>query len=297
MADTSDVKGKISELAKSTLDGLIQGSEVEAVKGDYIGDDGLLYCGKCRTKKETVIKFPGGTIFGAGGECKVLCQCKCQVEAERRRKDREEHEQEMLHIRRMRDASLMDAKYKNARFDTYQITSNNKRAYNLARNYCQQFDQMFANNQGVIFYGPVGTGKSYTAACIGNELLDHNQSVIMTSFVKILQNIEKQDEAGYIAMLNSAKLLILDDLGTERNTDYAMEKVYNIIDSRSRTSKPMVLTTNLSLSDMMNVDDIRYKRIYDRIFETCFPVEVPGDSFRRISAAQRYDRMERYMEG
>lgn len=203
----------------------------------------------------------------------------------------------MMRIQRMRDASLMDAKYKHARFENFQVNANNRKAYNLARNYCQQFDRMFADNQGVIFYGPVGTGKSYTAACIGNELLDHNQSVIMTSFVKILQNIENQDEAGYIAMLNSAKLLILDDLGTERNTDYALEKVYNIIDSRSRTSKPMVLTTNLSLNDMLDVQDIRYKRIYDRIFETCFPVEVPGDSFRRVSAAQRYDRMEKYMEG
>lgn len=81
----------------------------------------------------------------------------------------------------------------------------------------------------------------------------------MTSFVKILQNIQKQDEAEYIAMLNSAKLLILDDLGTGRNTDYALEKVYNIIDSCSRVSKPMVLTTNLSLDEMMDATDIRYK--------------------------------------
>lgn len=39
-------------------------------------------------------------------------------------------------------------------------------------------------------------------------------------------------------MLNSAKLLILDDLGTERNTDFALEKVYNVIDSRVRASMP-----------------------------------------------------------
>ena len=285
------------EAAVNALEGMIQEKQAVITAGDYIGDDGLLYCGKCRTKKETVLKFPDGTIFGAGGERKVSCQCKCQVEAERNRKAKEQYEQDMMRIRRMRDASLMDVKYKDAYFDTYKVTQSNRRAYNLAKHYSQKFDQMYAENQGIIFYGPVGTGKSHTAACIGNWLLDHNHSVVMTSFVKILQNIEKQDEAGYIAMLNSAKLLILDDLGTERSTDYALEKVYNIIDSRSRTSKPMILTTNLSLNDMLDAEDIRYKRIYDRIFETCFPVEVPGDSFRRISAAQRYDRMEKYMEG
>lgn len=156
---------------------------------------------------------------------------------------------------------------------------------------------MYSENQGLIFHGPVGTGKSFTSACIANELLDSSTSVIMTSFVKILQNIQKQDEAEYIAMLNSAKLLILDDLGTERNTDYALEKVYNIIDSRSRVSKPMVLTTNLSLDEMMDATDIRYKRIYDRILETCYPVEISGDSFRMQSAAQRFDRMAEFMEG
>lgn len=297
MEDGREAKNLIGDLAKEVLDGIVHGVVADRSDGDYIGEDGLLYCGKCNTKKETVIKFPDGTIFGAGGERKVSCQCKCQAEEERRRQERDRYEQEMLQIRRMRDASLMDVKYKNARFDRYQINENNRRAYNLAKNYCKQFDRMFSDNQGIIFHGPVGTGKSYTAACIGNELLDHNQSVIMTSFVKILQNIEKQKESEYIAMLNSAKLLILDDLGTERSTDYALEKVYNIIDSRSRVSKPMVLTTNLSLNDMLDVQDIRYKRIYDRIFETCFPVEVPGDSFRRISAEQRYDRMEKYMEG
>ena len=164
-------------------------------------------------------------------------------------------------------------------------------------NYSKRFDRMFSENQGLIFHGPVGTGKSFTSACIANELLDNSTSVIMTSFVKILQNIQKQDEAEYIAMLNSAKLLILDDLGTERNTDYALEKVYNIIDSRSRVSKPMVLTTNLSLDEMMDATDIRYKRIYDRILETCYPVEISGDSFRMQSAAQRFDRMAEFMEG
>lgn len=156
---------------------------------------------------------------------------------------------------------------------------------------------MYQESQGIIFYGPVGTGKSFTAACIANNLLDNQTSVIMTSFVKILQNIQNQDEAAYIAMLNTAKLLILDDLGTERNTDFALEKVYNIIDSRSRSTKPMILTTNLSLEDMMNVQDIRYKRIYDRIFETCFPVEISGESFRRIAAEQRFDKMAKFMEG
>lgn len=73
---------------------------------------------------------------------------------------------------------------------------------------------MKKKNQGLLFYGTVGTGKSYTAACIANELLQNCIPVIMTSFVKILQDIQgSKDEASYIQILNSASLLIIDDLG------------------------------------------------------------------------------------
>ena len=78
---------------------------------------------------------------------------------------------------------------------------------------------------------------------------------------------EEKDNGG----LNTAKLLIIDDLGAERGTDYALEKVYNIIDSRYLSGKPLILTTNMTLKDMQESEDIRYRRIYDRIFEMCFP--------------------------
>ena len=61
------------------------------------------------------------------------------------------------------------------------------------------------------------------------------------------------DEAAYIGMLNACSLLIIDDLGAERNTDYALEKVYNVIDSRVRADKPMILTTNLTFDEMMRI--------------------------------------------
>lgn len=97
--------------------------------------------------------------------------------------------------------------------------------------------------------------------------------------------------------MNSASLVILDDLGAERNTDYALEIVYNVIDSRYRSRKPMIITTNLTLSEMQNPPDIRYSRIYDRIFEVCYPVEFTGKSLRMKEAASRFDDMKSLLEG
>ena len=284
---------EISEAARNVLNDIIAGSTVKENDGDYINSDGLLYCGKCHTKKERFVQYLGEA------ERKVPCVCKCQQEANEEQKRQEEYREKIFQIRRIRDSSMIDSKYRDAKFGSYKVIEQNKKVYQIASKYANNFDRMLKDNQGIIFWGPVGTGKSFTAACIANDLMERQVPVVMTSFVKILQNLQnqKQDEAEYIAILNNASLLILDDLGTERNTDYALEKVYNVIDSRSREKKPMILTTNMTVSDMLENEDIRYKRIYDRIFETCLPVEVSGTSFRKIAAEQRFEKMVKFMEG
>ena len=262
-------------------------------EGDYI-QDGILYCGKCRTPRQKKIRFPMKT----SEERIVWILCKCGVERREQERAHQEYEEQMRRIDRMRTASMMPGKFKDCTFGNYDIWKENKRAYTIAQKYVALFPEMEEKNQGLLFYGPVGTGKSHTAACIANALMEKEISVIMTSFVKILQDIQTndRDEGSYLAMLDSARLLIIDDLGAERNTDYALEKVYNIIDSRVRANKPMILTTNLKVVDMMETQDIRYRRIYDRIFEVCYPVEVNGPSHRLRQAAERQEAMRRLFE-
>lgn len=269
--------------------------KVQANEGDYIGKDGLLYCGKCKGKKQT--RLPASELSG-GRERVVRCICQCQVEANKRREEKEERKETIVRIRRLRDSSLIDDKLKNVRLSTFQKDADNQKLYMLAEKYVSNFDEMYKNRQGILFWGAVGTGKSYTAACIANELMDQMTPVIMTSFVKILQNIQgkQEEEKVFMNMLNDASLLIIDDLGTERNTDYALEKVYNIIDSRYRIGKPLILTTNMTMKEMQETTDIRYKRIYDRIFEMCFPAKATGKSWREKEAAQRFDKMKKLME-
>ena len=153
-----------------------------------------------------------------------------------------------------------------------------------------------------MFYGDVGTGKSYTAAVIANELLDRMEAVIMTSFIKLVDEMGRfernnGEEADYIQKLNRASLLIIDDLGAERGSDFALEKVYDVIDSRYRSGKPLILTTNLEFEYMKKCADIRYSRIYDRIFEMCYPVKMSGQSWRKKEAVNRFDEMKKLLEG
>lgn len=259
-------------------------------EGDHIGEDGLVYCGKCGSRKQLRVKFGDKTHV-------VRCVCKCESKELEEKKRQEEYEEQMRRINRLKEASMMDKKYREVTFDKYEVREENKKVFEMAKKYADRFQDMYKKNQGLLLYGPVGTGKSFTAACIGNYLLNNAKPVIMTSFVKILQDIWENDrEAEYITILNSASLLIIDDLGTERETDYALEKVYNIIDSRARANKPMIITSNLELNDMMECEDIRKKRIYDRILECCYPMYVGGKSFRMMKAAQRFDEMKDFLE-
>lgn len=204
-------------------------------------------------------------------------------------------------IRSLKAKSLMDSKCSVATFDNFCVTKKNEAAFRLSQKYVNRFDEMQIKNQGLLFYGSVGTGKTFMAACIANALLNKAIAVVMTSFVKILQNVQSFDdvtsEMKIMQALNRAKLLVLDDLGAERTTDYALEKVYNIVDSRYRAGKPMILTTNLSLAQMQAATDVRYARIYDRIFEVCYPVEFKGKSWRQKAAANRFDEMTDFFGG
>lgn len=253
--------------------------------------DGILHCGICGKPKQYHLHS-----ISVNMTVPVMCDCEKKASAEEKREIQEQ--EKAIKIRDLRKSSMMATKFYNASFSDYKVRSGNERAYKVAVSYVQRFPEMAKQNQGLLFYGSVGTGKSFTAACIANALIEKQLSVIMTSFVKILQDIQANSfyEADIMRALSNASLLILDDLGAERSTDYAQEIVYNVVDSRIRANRPMIITTNLRLDSMMNTEDMRYSRIYDRVLECCYPVELSGQSFRKEAANERFEQMRRFLE-
>lgn len=266
---------------------------------EIVGTDGFLHCSQCGEATEIEIHFP--TMDGNGGTRKkrVHRMCSCESAERDAREKRLQFEEEQRNIDRLRRLSLMDERLRHVSFANYQVTEENRKAFGIAKRYVDNFNKMYTSGQGILFWGNVGTGKSYTAAAIANELLARMQSVIMTSFIKLLDEmgVTDSDDSAYISRLNQAKLLIIDDLGAERGTDYALEKVYDIIDSRYRSGKPAIFTTNLEFAQMKNCTDIRYNRIYDRIFEMCYPVKTDGLSWRKKEAAARFADTKKILEG
>ena len=290
-----DAYGMLASIAAKGLKGQ------EMNPGDFFDDEGLLVCGVCHERRQHMISVPAPTDDEPDREMplKVTCFCRCEREREERERRAEEDKKAMERIGRLRRASLMDEKARSATFQSFVTTKENARNLKLCKRYAERFDEMVNKNQGLLFWGDVGTGKTYAAACIANALLSRGIPVVMTSLVKLLEIIQggEEQESDVISRMNSAKLVIFDDLGAERNTDYALEKVYNIIDSRYRRKLPMLLTTNLTIEEMKQEVDRRYTRIYDRVFETCYPMQFTGHSWRKKEASQRFREMEKLLEG
>ena len=134
-----------------------------------------------------------------------------------------------------------------------------------------------------MLWGNVGTGKKFLAGCIANALMEKNIPVLMASFPKLLNvfgGIYSGEKNEYLKSLNRYQLLIIDDLGVERDTPYVLETVYLVIDEPYKSGKPFVITTNLSLEELQNPADLEHGRIYDRIMERCVPVAFSGKNYR-----------------
>ena len=254
--------------------------------------DGIWHCQICKSPLQMKIK-----IGDADYIVRKACMCE-QMKYERM--DREEQEKaDREFVANLKRESMMDEISKSHTFSKFNVTRDNERNMRICKKYAEQFEQMKEKNQGLLMLGNPGTGKTFAASCIANYLLDHKYRVVMTSLVKLISMIQDsygESEERIIEKINRAELLIIDDLGAERGTDYAIERVYNIIDSRYRKKKPMILTTNLSLQEMKSTNDMRLARIYDRVFEVCYPMMFTGISMRYETAARRFDEMKAFLE-
>lgn len=262
--------------------------EIPKNEGDYTGDDGLLYCGKCQTPKQCRIDVLGKIRT-------PFCLCKCEAEnrdAQQAEDRRKEQERRIKDNRRM--AFHLDEMsgwtFENDDGESPKITE-------AMRRYVENFPQLLENGKGLLLYGTVGTGKTFAACEVANALIDVGYRVMVTNFARMINIIQGTFEGRqeYIDSLNNYHLLVVDDLGVERQTEFMREMVYNIIDARYRAGLPMIVTTNMSIEEIKKPSDISNSRIYDRIIERCFPVEVSGGSRRRKKVRNEYADMKQLL--
>lgn len=260
---------EIEEIVNGAMDKAKQAAL--PVQGDYIVD-GLLYCHKCNTPKQCrVIMFQR--------EMTPYCLCKCESERLEREKSEKERrvfaeKVDRMRLEGMRREAMRQWTFENDDGQDPKLTS-------VARNYVEHFDDLRHKGKGLLLYGATGSGKTYAACEIANALIDRGVRCRVTSFAEILPALTSGwNSSEYLEDLQASELIVFDDFGVERHTEYAKEQIFNVIDARCKSGKPFLVTTNMGIDDFKSPQNTDDRRVCHRILEKCFPYEVNGANRR-----------------
>lgn len=257
--------------------------KAEAREGDYINDKGFLVCGKCGEEREMVIKV-------LDIEKIVSRQCLCERK-EQEEQDRKEEEAKRKRIaERLKRECFSSQSYWELTFD--KDDQENEKVSNVSRRFCEHFQELKENGQGLLFYGPVGTGKTTFGAMIANELMTQGYKCLFSSLSELGNKMQRtySGKQEILEDLMRYDLVVLDDLGIERTTDTMNEYVYQIINTLYKEKISMICTTNLEIQSIINPDNNSQRRIYDRLLERCTAVKVDGSNRRKKAASENMKR-------
>ena len=249
--------------------------------GDYL-KDGLLYCGKCNTPRQKEIELLPGKIFRPY----VKCQCREQQEAAAKEEKKRLEFAEM--VRKYRREGFPEGKLGTWTFEN--DDGSNEKYINAMKRYVANFDNFKEQGRGVLLYGTTGTGKTYLAACIANALIDKGYRAVFTSMARIERALQSgwDDRQEYIDFLSRVPLVVIDDIGAERDTSYMGEIIYSVIDARYTAGLPLIVTTNLTLAELAKPAELKEQRIYGRLLEMCYPIEIKGRNKRQDKIMDTY---------
>lgn len=263
--------------------GAIKKLKIESNDNDTTDDNGLLICGNCNTPRQKVI-----TVANITKKVNILCKCnnaKYQNERKQFKIDQQKHNSKI-----MREVGMTKKKFHVMRFEN--DDNRNPKISKAMKRYAEEFQDMRKRNLGLLIHGTVGNGKTFFAASIANYLIDKGTRALITDLSSLIAKItdfHSDDRDVFIKSIQSYPLLVIDDFGVERESEYIQEQVYNIIQKRYNSGLPLIITTNLTMKQITEPKDVRFHRIYDRILEMCHPVKVEGESRRREKASNSFE--------
>ena len=199
--------------------------------------------------------------------------------------------------------SGMSARFKRRTFETFQQTAENQRPLRVCKAYAENFwDKLPTNNpepgrNGLFITGPMGTGKTHLVAAIANHIMQEGTAVLCMTMIDLLDNIKRtyeknrrRGDSSEEDILNAYKkvpFLIIDDMGKEAATEWAVQKIYAIINARYEAYMPVIITTNYTDSELVGRltpketgDPTTAEATIDRLREMCAAIVTTGESWR-----------------
>jgi DNA replication protein DnaC len=149
----------------------------------------------------------------------------------------------------------------------------------------KEFAQHFPEGKNILFYGTVGTGKSFLSGCIANELLEKGFSVVYFSSVSLFETLArysfdanaKEGLYNFCKELYNYDLVIVDDLGTELLSSFVTSQLFSLLNERELRHKSTIISTNLNLSELRD----RYSdRVFSRVSRSFALCKLTGPDVR-----------------
>lgn len=225
--------------------------------------------------------------------------CKCEQDAQKAELDKFVKAKEENEVRELFSISNIGDKYLNASFENFEVRPGSENAYKIAKHYAEHFDEY--GPESIMIWGEPGNGKTHLAAAVHNHLTEQGKVVVFISMPELLNKIKatfnednKETEEQILKALRICDLLIIDDLGAEKTSEWVQEKLFTIIDTRYKHQKPVMATSNIRPAEL--IDKIG-KRVYDRFLELTQPIENKATSYRREIAKQRLSKFDEILRG
>ncbi|HHW54919.1 MAG: ATP-binding protein [bacterium] len=247
---------------------------------------GTYYCLRCKDLEKIYYREKG-----------QIRARPCSCVQERKQLGRQQSWEHKLNSARLR------RKFRKRTFANFQVSPGTRIAYEAARDYAENFATYLRCGKSLIFLGDVGRGKTHLAAAILQEVLRQGFNGIFVVVIELLNEIrdtyERSDktEGDLLQLVKEVDLLVLDDLAAaERFTEWEKAKLYEIINARYEDEKPIIITTNRTISW---IEDRLGKKVVDRLLEMCGDVlPLDGENYReKIAEEMRMGRNVEVLHG
>ena len=181
--------------------------------------------------------------------------------------------------------SKMSKRSLNYKFENFEVNSNNKKVYQSLKDYSERFVNL-EERKGLILTGNNGVGKTHLACSIANELIKNGIPIIYGTLINLLAELKNTydndnniSEMEIIKLYEKVDLLVIDDLGKEKPSEWGLEKLFTIINSRYENNLPVIITTNYDQNSLINRLSINgeietVKSIISRLYEMCYLVKI-----------------------
>jgi DNA replication protein DnaC len=224
------------------------------------------------------------------------CQCdkaqayweKYDQEQERIAKEKAEAEERakmQARIDRLLGKSGIKKRFLTRTFENFKVDKVNRKAYETAKAYAERFQDFKEKGDGLYFVGSFGTGKTHLAAAISLDLINKGIPVICRTLIDLLGEIRRTydnsstSEYEVLSLYKEIDLLVVDDLGKEAPSEWALATFYAILNERYEACLPTVITTNYNDQELINRLSLKGDRItagavVSRLHEICYSVEM-----------------------